>query len=154
MSDRLRVLIVENEMLLAMDIEALVEDFGHQVVGEVASLAEFEALNRDTCPQLAFVDLQLADDSSGLDVCSGIAARWPECVIVFLTANVAKLPSDLGGGHGVIAKPFSHAGLLNALDYLSHSIHSPTPSREMPASFTPSVTWLTRVGLNDGAPPP
>lgn len=143
-ANELRVLIVEDEMLLAMDIEALVEDCGHEVVAEVASLDEFEALAFDTCPQLALVDLHLAKGSSGLDVCRGISLRWPECVVVFLTANVSKLPPDYAGGHGVIAKPFSQSGMITALDYLSDAIQDPPPSRHTPASFTPSEQWASR----------
>lgn len=146
MASGLRVLIVEDEMLLAMDIEALVEDCGHQVVGEVASLGEFSALSTDISPELALVDVHLAEGSSGIDVGQRIASRWPTCVVVFLTANVAKLPPDLAGGHGVIAKPFSHSGVSNALAYLSEAIQDPPPRRPIPASFTPSQDWGRRFG--------
>jgi len=56
----LRVLIVEDEALLAMDMEAKVEDSGHSVPAEAASLQEVEALADETCFDLAFVDIQLA----------------------------------------------------------------------------------------------
>lgn len=138
MTDVMAVLIVEDEMLLAMDIEAMIEDSGHRVVGEAASVKDVEALSANINPQLAFVDLHLADNSDGLDVSKIIQERWPDALIVFLTANVARIPLDFAGAHGVIAKPFSHAGVVNAINYLADGVFAPPPHFPMPASFTPS----------------
>lgn len=132
------VLIVEDEMLLAMDIEAMVEDSGHHVLAEAASLRDVEALPEDLNPQLAFVDIHLADESNGLDVCRFIRAHWPDTLIVFVTANVSKIPPDFSGAHGVIAKPFSHAGVVNAIHYLANGVFDPPPSMPRPASLIPS----------------
>lgn len=138
MTNAMKVLIVEDEMLLAMDIEAMVEDSGHCVLAEAASLRDVEALPSDIEPQLAFVDLHLADDSDGLEVCHVIQKRWPDTLIVFVTANVSRIPPDFAGAHGVIAKPFSHAGVVNAINYLAEGIFDPPPTIPQPASFTPS----------------
>lgn len=53
MTNTMQVLIVEDEMLLAMDMEAMVEDSGHRVLAEAASLHDVEALPDDLNPQLA-----------------------------------------------------------------------------------------------------
>lgn len=129
------VLIVEDEMIIAMDMEALVQDCGHDVLASAASLQEVESLPSELNPQLAFVDLHLAQGSNGFQVCAHIKARWPEALIVFLTANVAKIPEDFSGAHGVIAKPFSHAGVMNALRYLSEGVLDPPPSVPRPSSL-------------------
>lgn len=138
MTDVMDVLIVEDEILLAMDMEAIVEDSGHRVLAEAASLQEVEALASDLNPQLAFVDIHLAQESSGFDVCALIRRRWPDALIVFVTANVAKIPADFSGAHGVIAKPFSHAGIVSALRYLANGVFDPPPSIARPASLVPS----------------
>lgn len=138
MTDAMKVLIVEDEMLLAMDMEAMIEDSGHQVLGEAASLEEVELLPETLNPQLAFVDLHLANGSNGLDVCKVIQRKWPDALIVFVTANVAKIPEDFQGAHGVIAKPFSHAGVVNAIHYLAQGIFDPPPNSLRPASLIPS----------------
>ena len=134
----LAVLIVEDEALLAMDIEAMIEDVGHRVVGEAASLFDVEALDAALCPDLAFVDIQLAKGTSGLDVSSLIRTRWPRTFIVFVTANPKKLPPDYGGGHGVIPKPFSRNGLLSAMRYIEEGICTPPPVSPQPTSFLAS----------------
>lgn len=138
MTDAMKVLIVEDEMLLAMDMEAMIEDSGHQVLGEAASLEEVERLPDSLNPQLAFVDLHLANGSNGLDVCKLIQQRWPDALVVFVTANVAKIPEDFVGAHGVIAKPFSHAGVVNAIHYLAEGVFDPPPHSLRPASLIPS----------------
>ena len=132
----LRVMIVEDEAVLAMDIEAMVEDCGHAVVAEAASLIEVEALPQVTSPDIVFVDVQLAGGSSGLDVCAYVRAHWADAIVVFVTANPKKIPGDFGGAHGVIAKPFSRSGLLNALRYISDGVLDPPPSLERPSSFS------------------
>ncbi len=150
MTNRLDVLIVEDEMLLAMDIEAMVEDSGHRVLAEAASLQDVEALPDDLNPQLAFVDIHLADDSNGLDVCHYIRAHWPDALIVFVTANVSKIPPDFSGAHGVIAKPFPHAGVVTAINYLANGVFDPPPSMPRPASLIASPhlerRWSTATG--------
>lgn len=138
MNDAMNVLIVEDEILLAMDIEAIVEDSGHSVLAEAGGLKDVEALPDDIDPQLAFVDIHLTNGSNGLDVAKVIQERWPEALIIFVTANVAKIPEDFSGAHGVIAKPFSHAGIKHALRYLANGVFDPPPSSPMPACLIPS----------------
>lgn len=144
MTSAMEVLIIEDEMLLAMDIEAMVEDSGHHVLAEAACLKDVEALPANIRPQLAFVDLHLADDSNGLEVSRFIQNRWPDALIVFITANVARIPADFAGAHGVIAKPFSHAGVVNAINYLAEGVFDPPPTTPQPASFVASPNLQRR----------
>jgi len=131
----LDILIVEDEAILVMDMEAMVEDLGHIVVGEAASFDEYESLSLDHAPDLAFVDVQLAQGSSGLDVCTAMRARWPQTAVVFVTANPMMLPDDFLGAHGVIPKPFSRSGLRLAMRFLQEGILDPPPTVDTPPSF-------------------
>lgn len=132
------VLIVEDEALLALDIEAMVTDCGHTVVGEAMSLSDVEALGGLTGPDIAFVDMNLADGSNGLEVSDFIRRHWPDTAIVFITANPAAIPVDFAGAHGVIAKPFSQIGLTSAMRFIEEGISDPPPKSGRPASFVPS----------------
>ncbi|MEC3909209.1 response regulator [Sphingobium sp. CR2-8] len=137
----LDILIVEDEALLAMDMEAMVEDSGHRVVAEAASLYDVEALGDDVAPDLAFVDIQLARGTSGLDVCRLIRERWAQTFIVFVTANPKKVPDDYCGAHGIIAKPFSRSGLMAAMRYIEEGVCDPPPTLPQPASFIASPSF-------------
>lgn len=135
MARAMDVLVVEDEMLLAMDIEDMIEDSGHRVRAEAASLEDVEALADNLNPQLALVDIHLARGSSGLDVSRCIQRRWPDALVVFVTANVSKIPPDFSSADGVIAKPFSHAGIVSALRYLAQGVFDPPPTMPVPSSL-------------------
>ncbi|WP_240500090.1 response regulator [Sphingomonas montana] len=134
----LRVLIVEDEALLAMDIEAIVADCGHDVVAEAASLVEVGALHGLAPPDLAFVDIQLAEGSNGLDVAALIRRQWTDTAVVFVTANPKKVPDDFAGAYGIIPKPFSRSGLMAAMRYIEEGLCDPPPVSQPPRSFLTS----------------
>ena len=133
----LNILIVEDEAILVMDMEAVVEDAGHRVVADVASVDELQRLNPSRHPDLAFVDINLAKGSSGLDASALVRSRWSNAFIVFVTANPGKIPEGHAGSHGIIAKPFTQKGLIAALEYISQGICTPPPTIDVPGSFSP-----------------
>ena len=61
------VLIIEDEPIIAMDIEMIVRDLGHNVTGVAVTRSEAVAQARQSPPSLVLADIQLADDSSGID---------------------------------------------------------------------------------------
>ena len=141
----LRFLIVEDESILALDIGLMIEDAGHVVVAEAGSLRELQNVTESITPDIAFVDMQLDDGSSGLDVCAHIKAHWADAIIVFLTANPKKVPADYAGGHGVIAKPFSRNGLMSAMRFLAEGVCDPPPSSRRPVEFDAApklASWI------------
>ena len=137
----LNVVIVEDEALLAMDMEAMVEDCGHHVIAEASSLFGVEAFSDDLQPDLAFVDIHLAQGTSGLEVCRLIRRRWASAFVVFITANPKKIPEDYCGAHGVIPKPFTRSGLISAMQYIEEGVCDPPPTSPQPASFVASPAF-------------
>jgi CheY-like chemotaxis protein len=61
------VLIIEGEMVIALDLEQLVENLGHRTIGIARTRAEAIELSRVRRPGLILADIQLADGSSGLE---------------------------------------------------------------------------------------
>lgn len=137
----LNFLIVEDEFIIAMDIEMLIEDAGHRAMAVTASLQDVLALPEDDVPDVALVDMQLAHGSTGLQVNEAIQARWPDTIVVFVTANPKKIPEDFAGAQGVIAKPFSAAGFTGALKYLEEGICDPPPVSPQSGSFVASPAF-------------
>ena len=84
------VLIIEDEPVIAADIEALVKELGHGVL-EVASTRQeaVEAVARAT-PGLVLADIQLADGSSGIDAVKDILGRY-DVPVIFITAFPERL---------------------------------------------------------------
>ncbi|MDI1365083.1 MAG: response regulator [bacterium] len=84
------VLIIEDEPVIAADIEALVRELGHDVTDIAATRGEaLEAVNRKT-PGLVLADIQLADGSSGIDAVKDILARL-DVPVIFITAFPERL---------------------------------------------------------------
>lgn len=84
------ILIIEDEPLIAMDIEEMVESLGHQVVGIARTHKEAVALFSSARPKMVLADIQLADGSSGIDAVNEILAGSPVPVI-FITAFPERL---------------------------------------------------------------
>ncbi len=84
------VLIIEDEPLIAMDIEEMVESLGHRVVGTARTHAEAVALFGKARPKMVLADIQLADGSSDIDAVNEILASTPVPVI-FITAFPERL---------------------------------------------------------------
>ena len=61
------VLIIEDETFIAMDLESLVKNLGHNVIGVARTHSDAVALAKNKKPGLILADIQLADGSSGLD---------------------------------------------------------------------------------------
>lgn len=118
----LRILIVEDEILIALELESLLQDLGHDVVGMAASSAEALSLGQELKPDLAFVDVHLADGPTGVDVARQLAAQH-QVTVLFMTANAKRIPEDFAGAWGVIAKPYTERGVREALRYVMAGQH-------------------------------
>lgn len=85
-----RVLIIEDEPIIAMHLQDIVEDMGHTVVGVASTHAEASDLNQSTTPDLVLADIRLADGSSGIDAVKDILADR-SVPVVFITAYPERL---------------------------------------------------------------
>lgn len=113
----MKVLIVEDEMLLALELESEIEDAGHDVAGHAMSSAQAQALLDSERPDFAFVDIHLMDGPTGIDVGRSLAAAGVP--YVFVSGNIRKLPGDFAGALGAIEKPYTMNGMKNALRYVT-----------------------------------
>jgi len=140
MIEPLKVLIVEDEALLAMELESLVEEAGHSVVGWATSSAEAKTMVNAIEADIAFVDIHLSDGPSGVDVAEYIGEK-KSSMVVFMTANPKRIPDHFAGAIGVIAKPYTMNGLTSALRYLQEGVRRPPPVSTRPAGFTLSPAF-------------
>jgi DNA-directed RNA polymerase specialized sigma24 family protein len=100
------VLIIEDEPMIAMDIEAIVVDLGHRVIGVARTHQEAVKLASDMRPGLVLADIQLADGSSGLAAVDEILRSF-DLPVIFITAFPERLLTGKGSEPAfVITKPF------------------------------------------------
>lgn len=79
------ILIIEDEPLIAMDLEQMVTSLGHRVTGIARTKTEAIARYRDARPGMILADIQLADGSSGIDAVNEIL-RDGVLPVIFITA--------------------------------------------------------------------
>ena len=100
------VLIIEDETFIAMELESLVESLGHRVLGVARTHAEALALTKRKKPGLILADIQLADNSSGLDAVNELLQSF-EVPVIFITAYPERfLTGERPEPAFLIAKPF------------------------------------------------
>jgi len=101
-----RVLIIEDEPIIAMHLEAIVEDMGHHTVATATTRDEAKAAFAETKPDLVLADIQLADGSSGLDAAKDILAQ-ASVPVIFITAYPERLlTGERPEPTWLVAKPF------------------------------------------------
>lgn len=84
------IMIIEDEPLIAMDIEQLVESLGHKVVSVARTHREAVSLFEQTRPRMILADIQLADGSSGVDAVNDIL-NTHAVPVIFITAFPERL---------------------------------------------------------------
>jgi DNA-directed RNA polymerase specialized sigma24 family protein/CheY-like chemotaxis protein len=101
------VLIIEDEPLIAMDIESIVTSLGHRVGALARTRKEAVEAAQRKRPGLVLADIQLADGSSGLDTVNEIL-EFMDVPVVFVTAHPERLlTGERPEPAFLITKPFS-----------------------------------------------
>ena len=108
----LKVLIAEDDALIAALLEEVLTDAGYEIVGIARTATEAVVLGLDSKPDLAILDMNLADGSLGTE----IAARLNDAKLGVLYATASKVRLTAANGHGCIRKPYTPVDLLRGLE--------------------------------------
>ena len=109
------VLIIEDEPIIAMDLETIVRDLGHGVTGVAVTRDEAVTQAMARRPGLVLADIQLADDSSGIDAVKDILAQF-EVPVIFITAFPERLlTGERPEPTFLITKPFQRSTVKAAI---------------------------------------
>lgn len=101
-----KVLVIEDELIIAADLEAIVEELGHTVTANATTHTEAVQFARKDPPGLVLCDIQLADNSSGLDAAADIQAQF-DVPVIFITAFPERLlTGERAEPAYLITKPF------------------------------------------------
>ena len=108
------ILIIEDEPLIALDLQRIVEALGHRVVGVARTQRDAVAKAATTKPGLVLADIQLADGSSGIDAVNQILSAL-SAPVVFVTAYPERLLTGTRPEPAyLINKPF-HPNVIRAV---------------------------------------
>lgn len=112
---RADVLIIEDEPIIAMDLETIVRDLGHNVTGVAVTRDEAVSQAMAQRPGLVLADIQLADDSSGIDAVKDILAEF-SVPVIFITAFPERLlTGERPEPTFLITKPFQRSTVKAAI---------------------------------------
>lgn len=106
------ILIVEDEFLVALEMQSILEENGYRVLGIAADLAGAMAWTAESI-DLALVDLNLRDGLTGPQIGERLANEC-NAAVLFVTANPRVLGDGVSGTIGVLTKPTDEETLLAA----------------------------------------
>lgn len=111
---RAKILIVEDEFVVALNLEAILEERGHQPVGIAPDLATALELAAEE-PDLALVDVNLRDGETGPEIAERLRERG--VAVLFVTANPRMLEGAKADAIGVLTKPCDEDLVVAAVEY-------------------------------------
>ena len=126
-----RIMVVEDEPLVAFDNEHLLAEAGYEVVGTVDNLADATRLIGSETVQLILCDIRLSGEGDGMDVARAAASR--NIPVLFVTGNS---PMEAQGlGIGCLAKPYSDKTLKSALEAIDQILQG-KKLKKLPTGLT------------------
>jgi len=120
-----RIMIVEDEPLVAFDNENILQDDGYVVVATVDSFAGAAEVMANEPLDLILSDISLAGEGNGVDVAREAAAR--RIPVLFVTGNCTEEAKALAVG--CLAKPYTERVLLGTLEAVDLYLQGGSPKR-------------------------
>lgn len=108
------ILIVEDEIIVALQMAAIVDDIGYTPLG-IAPDAESARQLAKLKPDLALVDLHLRDGLTGIQVGEYLASQGVP--VIFMTANPRMVEKGVKGALGVLGKPVEDDALVAVIKF-------------------------------------
>lgn len=130
------VLVVEDDVLLSMNIEATLTKAGYRTLGPIAWATEAVELVEKAKPDIALVDLSLRDGQVGAALARYLLSRWGVHSI-FITGNTSDALRHQDAALGLLRKPFSHPELLKSLVVAKAMVDGTIPTLNVPTGFRP-----------------
>ena len=111
-----RILIIEDEALVALELQFVLEDLGHEVVGVAADSRQAEDIIKTADVDLALVDIHLSDGPTGIELGRHLGQDH-RVAVLFMTGNPGMVRNGVAGTIGVLSKPTDERAVRTAVDY-------------------------------------
>jgi DNA-binding NarL/FixJ family response regulator len=139
----LKILITEDEPILADELETIVTELGHHVVGVAATLKGTLQLAEQSGCDLALVDIYLRDGMTGPEIARQLA-KSRHAAVIFTTSSPDYLTADLESACGVLAKPLSEQSIKSAIAFVNECLDSGRALHPKPRALQLSPTYADR----------
>jgi len=128
----LKVLIVEDDLMLADFAEELLVEHGYEVSGIARTVTDAVALARRASPDLIVLDLRLADGGLGTEVAAQLSSL-DGIGILYVTGNMSQVA--LTDGDACLAKPYRSVDLLRGLEIVAEIVATGKAEPPFPRGF-------------------
>ncbi len=129
-----KVLIVEDDLMIADLAEEILVGAGYAVCGIARTVAEAVALAHQHKPDLAVLDLRLADGGLGTEVAAQLLPLG-RLGVLYATGNISQVMLTTADGHAYISKPYGAADLLRSLDIVAGMVATGEALPPFPKGF-------------------
>lgn len=148
-----RILLVEDEAIIALDLAQRLEGLGYEVAGTAASGAEALDLAQSTSPTLVFMDIMIQGPMDGIETAKRLNSRM-DVPIVFLTSH-----SDTGtirraksaNPYGYLVKPFEERELLTTIEMAVSRHQIDVPARLLQQAMASAGIGMVLASATDPA---
>jgi DNA-binding response OmpR family regulator len=130
----LKVLIAEDDLMIADMAEEILVSNGYEVCGIARTVAEAVALGRDNLPDLAILDMRLADGGLGTQIAAELSGLG-RIGILYASGNMSQIALSAADGDACLAKPYRSADLLQSLHIVSDIVASGSSTLTPPRGF-------------------
>jgi CheY-like chemotaxis protein len=130
----LKVMIVEDDLLIADLTEEVLVECGYLVCGIARTVNEAVTLGHRHKPDLAIIDMRLADGGCGAEIAAQLSA-FGRLGILYATGNAADVVRNASAGDACILKPYSGVDLVRALEIVADIVATGTASPPFPREF-------------------
>jgi DNA-binding response OmpR family regulator len=127
-------LIAEDDLMIADMTEEILVDHGYDVCGIARTVADAVALARFHKPDLAVIDLRLADGGLGTEIAAQLGPLR-RLGILYATGNTAQIILTATDGDACLAKPYRDSDLLRGLEIVTDIVATGRASAPFPRGF-------------------
>jgi DNA-binding response OmpR family regulator len=117
----LKVSIAEDDLMIADLVEEILVDEGYEVCGIARTVAEAVALAQHHKPDLAVLDLRLADGGLGTDIAAELLP-FGKIGVLYATGNISQVVLTTADGDASLSKPYRSADLLRSLEIVAEIV--------------------------------
>ena len=114
MSDRVAVLVVEDEVLVRMNITDQLTESGYQVFEAGNADDAVEILEANSSIRIMFTDIDMPGSMDGLKLAAAVRDRWPPVKIVVTSGHRVVEITDLPDGCVFFSKPYRHESVISS----------------------------------------
>lgn len=146
-----RIVVVEDEAIIAADIERRIERLGYECVGVADNGADARALIAQQRPSLVLMDIIIQGSSDGIEVAAEVG-RLSDVPIVFLTAHADASTIQRAkavGPYGYLVKPFEERELHTTIEMALFRHRSEAKARLLRQSLMSASTAIGVVDARD-----